>query len=119
MSKIMIVDDEEDLRNMLNLLLRKEGYETEMAEDGTDFLSKLDNTNPDLVTLDAMMPGLSTVEILKKIKKKKSNPKIILLTVVRFSEEEKKKIYEIGNIVDYITKPFDLDDLLNRIDRHL
>ena len=92
MAKIMVVDDEPDLREMLDLMLNKEGFETETAENGSDFLDKLDEFNPDIVTLDIMMPGLTTSEILKKLKGKKSNPKIILLTVVRYSDEEKNKI---------------------------
>ena len=119
MTKIMVVDDEPDLREMLNLMLNKEGFETETAENGSDFLNKLDNFDPDIVTLDIMMPGLTTSEILKELKGKKSNPKIILLTVVRYSEEEKKKIVSMGNIVDYVAKPFDIDELTERIYKHI
>jgi len=119
MPKIMIVDDELDIREMLNLMLRKEGFETDTAEDGSEFLNKLDNFDPDIVTLDVMMPGLTTSEILEKLKEKKSNPKIILLTVVRYSDEEKKKRFEMGNVVDYVTKPFDLDQLMDTIHRHV
>ena len=119
MTKIMIVDDEPDLREMLNLMLHKEGFDTEIAEDGSEFLNKIDTFNPDLVTLDVMMPGLTTSEILKKLKKKESKPKIILLTVVRYSEGEKEKICHMGNVVDYITKPFDVDELTERIHKHI
>ena len=112
MSKIMIVDDEEDFREMINLMMQKEGFETEMAEDGADFLKKIGSFQPDIVILDVMMPGLTTLEILEKLKEKQSKPKIILLTVVRFSEDEKEKIFEMGNIVDYIKKPFDMDNLM-------
>ena len=119
MTKIMVVDDEVDLREMLNLMLQKEGFETETAEDGSKFLNKLDAFNPDLVTLDVMMPGLTTIEILEKLNGKKTNPKIILLTVVRYSDEEKKQIMSRGNVVDYITKPFDLDFLLDVVNKHV
>jgi DNA-binding response OmpR family regulator len=118
MTKIMIVDDETDLRAMLNLMIRKEGFETATAENGDDFLSKIDEFQPDLVTLDVMMPGLTTREILEKLKEKKTKPKIILLTVVRYSEEEKLKLYQQG-IVDYVTKPFELDTLINTINSHV
>ncbi|MCJ7571258.1 MAG: response regulator [Candidatus Thermoplasmatota archaeon] len=118
MKKIMIIDDETDLREMLNLMIHKEGYKTSMAEDDEDFLSKIDDFQPDIITLDVMMPGLTTREILDKLKAKKTKPKIILLTVVRYSEEEKQKLYKMG-IVDYVTKPFDLDDLISRIHKYL
>lgn len=119
MSKVMIVDDERDIREMINLVMQKEGYETETANEGADFLEKVDRFNPDLVTLDIMMPGLTTKEILEKLKEKNSNPKIILLTVVRYSDEEKKKLLQMGNIVDYISKPFDVGNLIDKINKQL
>ena len=119
MPKILIVDDEPDLRGMLHLMFHKEGFEIEEANDGSDFLEKVDSFNPDVVTLDVMMPGLTTWEILGKLKGKKSKPKIILLTVVRFTEEEKKNLYEAANIVDYIKKPFELDDFMDAVKRHM
>jgi DNA-binding response OmpR family regulator len=118
MTKIMIVDDENDLREMLNLMLHKEGFETLTASNGEDFLAKIDIFRPDMVTLDVMMPGLTTREIMEKLKEKKTKPKIILLTIVRYSEEEKQKLYQMG-IVDYVTKPFELDDLIDKIHNHI
>ena len=109
MTKIMIVDDEPDLRDMLNLIMNKEGYETLVAQDGIDFLEKVDQFQPDIVTLDVMMPGLTTKEILEQLKNKSTDPIILLLTVVQFSDEEKIKLKDMGNIVEYITKPFELD----------
>jgi two-component system alkaline phosphatase synthesis response regulator PhoP len=118
MTKIMVVDDEQDLREMIQIMLRKEGFQTNTAENGTDLLNKIDDFQPDLITLDVMMPGLTTREILDKLKEKKTKPKIILLTVVRYSEEEKQKLHQMG-IVDYVTKPFELDNLINTIHDHI
>jgi DNA-binding response OmpR family regulator len=119
MTKIMIVEDEQDIREMIDLYLQKEGFETFTAENGADFLQKIDTFQPDLVTLDVMMPGLTTGEILEKLKQKSISPKIILLTVCRYTGEEQKELFNRGNIVDYITKPFDLDYLLERINRQV
>ena len=119
MIKIMIVEDERDLREMLEIILNKEGYQTDTAVNGLELLKKIDVFQPDLITLDVMMPGLTTSEILEKLKDKKTKPKIIILTVTRYSEEDKQKIYKMGNVVEYITKPFELDDLLNAIKKHL
>jgi DNA-binding response OmpR family regulator len=118
MTKVMIVEDETDLREMLDLMIRKEGYETDTAENGENFLNKIDEFKPDIVTLDVMMPGLTTREILEKLPEKKTKPKIILLTVVRYSEEEKQKLYQKG-IADYVTKPFEVDDLINTIQKYV
>jgi two-component system response regulator (stage 0 sporulation protein F) len=113
--RIMIVDDDSDQRVMIQMMLEKEGYETMLAENGSQFLEKIDKFDPDLVILDVMMPGLTTEEILEKLSSKKSKPKIILLTVVRYSEEALAEILKKGNIVAYIKKPFDLDDFINAI----
>jgi DNA-binding response OmpR family regulator len=115
----MIVEDEQDIREMIDLYLKKEGFETFTAENGADFLQKMESFQPDLVTLDVMMPGLTTGEILEKLKQKNISPKIILLTVCRYTEEEQKELFNRGNIVDYIPKPFDLDYLLKRINRQI
>jgi len=117
MSKVVIVDDEPDIRKMLTLLIQKEGYDTKVAIDGSDFLDKIESFNPDIVTLDMMMPGMKTNEILEKLEKKKSNPKVILLTAVRFNRD-KKTIFEQGNVVDYILKPFDVDLLIDAMKKH-
>jgi DNA-binding response OmpR family regulator len=114
----MIVDDEQDLREMIDLMLHKEGFVTSTAENGADLLNRIDEFQPDLITLDVMMPGLTTREILDKLKEKKTKPKIILLTVIRYSDEEKQKLYKMG-IVDYITKPFELSELINTIHHHI
>jgi DNA-binding response OmpR family regulator len=117
--RVMTVDDEDDIREMINLLLQKQGYETETAQNGEDFLKKLESFQPDLVTLDVMMPGLTTEQILEKIKDKKCNPMIILVTVVHFSKEEIEIITDLGNIVDYVNKPFELDEFINIIDKYV
>ena len=117
--RIMIVDDERDFREMLNLMLRNKGFEIEFAEDGSIFLEKVDDFQPDLVILDVMMPGLTTEAILEQMKKKKSKPKIILLTVVRFTPKKLDKLLEMDNIVDYIKKPFDIDAFLDSVKKHV
>jgi CheY-like chemotaxis protein len=118
MTKVLIVDDEHDHLDLLNMMLQGEGLETETAIDGIDFIKKVDIFQPDLVTLDVMMPGPTTEEILEKLKEKKSNPKIILLTVISYHEEE-QKIFEKWNIVDYIKKPFELDDLMDAVNKYV
>src|SRR4030042_6000887 len=119
LGRILIVDDDPDFRELLNLMLRKEGIQTTIAQNGEDFLNKVDDFQPDLVTLDVMMPGLTTEEILEKLIKKKCKPKIILLTVVRYSKEVQEEFLKKESIVSYITKPFDLDDFIGIVDELL
>lgn len=119
MQKIMVVDDEEDLRNLVKMVMEREGFEVETAENGEDFLKKVTDFRPDFVILDVMMPGLKTKDILERLKTKDVDPKIMLLTVVRFSEEEIKKLSERGKIVDYLTKPFELPELIATVRKHV
>jgi len=119
LGKVMIVDDELDLREMLVIMFQNEGFETETAKDGSDFLHKIDTFKPELVILDIMMPGLPISEILRKLRKKESKPKIILLSVVRYSEDEIKKLFKMGKIVEYIKKPFEIDTLMTAVKKHV
>ena len=92
MTKVMIVEDETDIRILIDIVMSKEGYETCNAKDGNEFLYKIDKFHPDIVTLDVMMPGPSTKEILTKLKTMKMNPKIILLSAIQLSDHDKKKL---------------------------
>jgi DNA-binding response OmpR family regulator len=120
MSKIMIVDDHKDIVDTIKVAMEKIGCETVTAFNGDEFLSKVDESKPDLVMLDVMMPGLTTKEILEKLKEKgQAHLKVILVTVVRFANEEREKLMKEYNIVDYITKPFNISDLITRVKKQL
>jgi two-component system response regulator VicR len=120
MSKIMIVDDNHDIAETLKTIMEIEKHETEIAYNGEELLDKVEDVKPDLVLLDVMMPGLKTKEILIKLKEKGlDNLKIMLVTVVRFSDEERKFLVEQFKIKDYVTKPFDMPDLVNRVRKAL
>jgi len=115
MSKlVMIVDDHQDIVDSLKMVMEGEGYKTDFANDGQQLLDKLKTVKPDLVLLDVMMPGLTTKQILDAIKKNKKTAsiKIIIVTVVRFTEDEKKALFHSKNVVDYISKPLNVDDLI-------
>ncbi len=118
MPRIMIVDDEEDLRDVINVVLRKVGYETLTAENGDDLFTKIDGFHPDLITLDIMMPGLPIPDILTRLRDAYGNPPVILVTVVRYTKEDQQSNFAHGNVVDYITKPFDVTTLIRTISMH-
>jgi len=109
---IMIVDDEKDIRETIKTLLESEGYEIITAEDGDDALKKLKKGKKiDLILLDIMMPGTPAKEVVKKVK----DIKIIFVSVVKTSESEKKDLFKQDNVVGYIQKPFDTDDLIKKV----
>lgn len=109
--KILVVDDEPDIRSSVKTILEKEGYEVITAINGDDCLKKLEKVKPDLILLDIMMPGTPVREVVKKIK----GTKIAFLSVVRTSDAEREKLLGQKNIVDFIQKPFDIKDLIKRV----
>ena len=120
MAKIMIVDDNVDIVETLKTIMEKMGNRTEIAYNGNEFLKKIKKAKPDLVLLDIMMPGLTTKQILNKLKTMGFDSlKIILVTVLRSSEKEKKRLMKEFNIVDYITKPFEVNDFMERVNKCL
>ncbi|VVB82928.1 Chemotaxis protein CheY [uncultured archaeon] len=111
--KIIVVDDEPDIRESVKDILEDNKISVETAENGKDFIKKISKNKFDLVILDILMPGLTTKEILAELKKKKIKTPIIFLTVVRFAEQTKEMI--APQMVDYIEKPFDNSDLIKRV----
>jgi two-component system alkaline phosphatase synthesis response regulator PhoP len=115
MKKIMVVDDEPDIRASVKTILKKKGYKVVTAISGDDCLKQLKKEKPDLILMDIMMPGTPTREVVKKIK----DIKISFLSVVRTSEAEKEELMKQSNIVDFIQKPFDIDELIKRVNKIL
>jgi len=114
--RIMVVDDEESLRELLTAIMEQEGYEVIIAADGNECLKKLKTVRPDLILLDMMMPGMSGREVCEKIRQdpKTKDLKVAFLTVAKFSEAGKGTLKEM-KVIDYITKPFDNSDLVKRV----
>lgn len=112
MKKILIVDDEEQIRNILRMYLVREGYEISEAEDGEKGLSLFYEKPFDLVILDVMLPKKDGWSILREIKKYTETP-VIMLTARDDSEDEVFG-FEMG-ADDYITKPFNNKVLLARV----
>lgn len=111
-SKIMVVDDDSNICELLRLYLEKEGYDTILAENGTQALEKFDREKPDLILLDIMMPQLDGWQVCREIRKKSQCP-IIMLTA-KGEEFDKLLGLELG-ADDYITKPFSPREVLARV----
>lgn len=115
--KILIVEDEQKLSRVLQLELEYEDYEIGIATDGKEALEKIEEERWDLVLLDIMLPKLSGLEVLRKVRKSGETMPIILLTA-RDEVHDKVSGLDIG-ANDYITKPFQIEELLARIRVHL
>lgn len=80
MKKILVVDDEESIRELYRAELADEGYEVDLAADGRQALARLDAFLPDLVTLDIKMPGLDGIEVLRRIREKNATIPVVLVS---------------------------------------
>jgi two-component system response regulator RegX3 len=112
MTKVLVVEDEQGLREPLVYLLEKEGYEVIEAADGNAALEAFSSQDPDLILLDLMLPGISGNEVCMKIRQT-SNVPVIMLTA-KDSEIDKVVGLEIG-ADDYVTKPYSTRELLARM----
>lgn len=110
--KILIVDDEKNICELLKLYIEKEGYETALAYDGEEALEKFETFSPDLTLLDIMLPGLDGWQVCREIRKKSSKP-IIMLTA-KGEVFDKVLGLELG-ADDYIVKPFETKEVIARI----
>ena len=110
--KILIVDDEDKIRNVIKEYAEFEGYEVEEAKDGMDAVNLCKNQNFDIIIMDIMMPKLDGFSAIKEIKKSKNIPVIMLSA--RGEEYDKLFGFEIG-IDDYVVKPFSPKEVMARI----
>ena len=112
--RVLIVEDEKALAEILEYNFKKEGYVVDTASDGEIALDKIIFKTPDLIILDWMLPKLSGIELCRKVRsnKKIKNIPIIMLTA-RGEEEDRLKGLEMG-ADDYVTKPFSINELLAR-----
>ena len=113
MPNIAIIDDDVYIGNMLEEILQREGYQVTRAYSGTEAIMLLSNSSPDLILLDLMLPGIPGEEVLAKIH---GIPVIVLSAK---NDVADKVDMLLGGAVDYMTKPFDTNELLARITVHL
>ncbi len=110
MSKILIIEDNEDLATGLELNLKKEGYKVFKTASGEDGLKTAFRENPDLIVLDVMLPGISGLDVCRQLRQKSIHTPIIMLTA-KSTDKDKLKGYTIGADF-YVTKPYNISKLL-------
>lgn len=116
MQKIVIVEDEKAISDIIKYNLEREGYRVHTAYDGEEGLSVIEKVDPDMILLDIMMPKLDGLQVCKKVRQTKDTP-IIMLTA-KAEEIDKVVGLELG-ADDYITKPFGMRELIARIKANL
>ena len=112
MTRVLVVEDEESFSDALSYMLRREGYEVEVAETGPDALQLFDRSGADLVLLDLMLPGLSGTEVCRELRNRSKVP--IIMVTARDTEVDKVVGLELG-ADDYVTKPFSSRELVARV----
>lgn len=119
--KILVVDDEEDIRNLVGMWLKAAGYEVSYAVDGADCIKKLSSAPVDLILLDVMMPGLTPKQVLEGIRKSASKAPVLYLTAVEMfkptPEQKSEGFVPLMEkpVVGYILKPTEKEKLLSKI----
>jgi two-component system OmpR family response regulator len=110
--KLLLVEDEPDLRDSLAQALREEGYAVDVSADGGDGLFKAENVEYDAIVLDVMLPVLDGWTVLERLRRSRRTP--VLLLTARDASRDRVRGLDAG-ADDYVTKPFDLDELMARL----
>ena len=116
MSKVLVVDDEKPISDIIKFNLTKEGYDVVTAADGREALDMYNDENPDLVLLDQMLPEVDGIEVLRQIRSKSDIP--VIMVTAKDSEIDKVLGLEMG-ADDYVTKPFSNRELVARVKANL
>lgn len=115
MPKILIVDDDVTITELMKALMTMEGHQPTTVNDSTKALEVANSVQPDLITLDLMMPGLTGFELCELLH---SDPRFanipVIIVSARDDHESKEKAIQVG-AKDYLTKPFGMDDLIEKI----
>ena len=109
-SRVLVADDEEEIRKILSNILEKEGFEVITASDGEQAMQKICSDIPDAVLLDVRMPGLNGMEVLKKIKAIEENLPVVLVTAYADTHQAVEAMKE--GAYDYLAKPFDNNEVV-------
>ncbi|MBN7773548.1 response regulator transcription factor [Clostridium aminobutyricum] len=112
MNKIMVVDDDTNIRELIRLILKKEGFEVLEASDGVDALEKMERNKVDLIVLDIMMPNMDGWEFCGEVRDFYDMP--ILMLTAKGETSQKLKGFKLG-ADDYLTKPFEPEELVARV----
>jgi DNA-binding response OmpR family regulator len=113
MARILIVDDEKNIRTLFRDELEEAGYEVVTAGSGTEALARVSADAPDLVLLDIRMEDMTGLEVLEKIRRENQTLPVIMCTAVRGLEDD-FTVWD-AHVSAYITKPVDLDELKEKI----
>lgn len=111
--KILVVDDEQEIRNLLDHFLKDQGYEVVLASDGNQALKLAGEENPQVIILDIKMPGLDGLEVCKLLKDKEQTRLIPIIVITGFEDNKMEALYRGAD--DFVNKPFDMAEIAVRV----
>lgn len=120
MSKVIIIEDEETLLNLLDIKLNQEGYEVEVARDGQEGLEKIKTNQPDLILLDIVMPKMGGFEVMEALRKDEELSKIPIIIISNSGQPvELDRAKELG-VVDWLIKTdFDPQEVVDKVKKFI
>ncbi|HLI08480.1 MAG TPA: response regulator transcription factor [Ktedonobacteraceae bacterium] len=113
--KVLVVDDEENIQELIRLGLRYEGFQVESASDGQEGISAAQRLNPDLVILDLMLPGMDGLEVCRRLRANPTTQDVPILMLTAKDEVRDRVVGLDTGADDYLTKPFEFDELVARV----
>lgn len=113
--KVLVVDDEDNIIELIRLGLRYEGFQVEVASDGEQGITVAQRENPDLIILDVMMPGIDGLEVCRRLRDNPTTRDVPILMLTAKDEVGDRILGLKTGADDYVTKPFDFYELLERI----
>ncbi len=114
---ILVVDDEQSIRETMKSVLEDHGYSVRLADDGITALNAIKESIPDLIISDIKMKDMDGYTLLQELKKRDLSSKVAVIVVTGYSDMQ--DLFSLQEVADYIVKPFNNDDLLLRIARVL
>ena len=117
--KILVVDDEKDITETISFMLKAEGYEVFVGNDGEEGLKLAKEIIPDLIILDVMMPKINGYKIARLLKYDNKYKQIPIVMVTARGQDSDKLLGEETGADEYITKPFEFEELLNTVNKFL
>ena len=111
--KILVADDEQEIRNLLDHFLKGQGYEVVLASDGNQALKLAAEENPQVIILDIKMPGLDGLEVCKRLKEKEQTKLIPVIVITGFGDNKMAALNTGAD--DFVNKPFDMAEISSRV----
>ena len=106
MAKVLVVDDDDNMRRLIKTILERRGHEVSEARDGLQGLSRFDDLRPDLVVTDAVMPGMGGLALVAELHRREPPSKILMVSGKQFRPEEEWSALAADGLIGFLGKPF-------------